>query len=172
LRKEEKYGAVLIDSAKCDGCRLCYDACPYGSLVFESDEFGMKAQKCTMCIDRLEQGLKPICVLACSCRALDFDLLNTLRMRYGDLRDLEDMPKSQITMPAILFKPHTAKRQLVIYNAEKALELLMKRDPLPVVYMSPTDVTEISEGMVGRNELVIKHESVADLMHYTRNDEG
>ena len=82
------------------------------------------------------------------------------------------MPKSQITMPAILFKPHTAKRQLVIYDVERALELLMKRDPLPVVYMSPTDVTEISKGMVGRNELVIKHESVADFMYHTRNDEG
>jgi anaerobic dimethyl sulfoxide reductase subunit B (iron-sulfur subunit) len=172
LYKEEKYGAVLVDSAKCDGCRLCYDACPYGSLVFETDELGTKAQKCTMCIDRLDQGLKPICVLSCSCRALDFDLLSGLTIRYGDRRDLEDLPKSHITKPSVLFKPHAARRQLVIYDAEKALELMMKRDPLPAVYTSTAEVKEIPRGMVGRGELVIKHGSVADLMYYTRNDEG
>jgi len=25
IRKEPKYGAVLIDSEKCTGCRICYD---------------------------------------------------------------------------------------------------------------------------------------------------
>ena len=172
LYKEEKYGAVLVDSAKCDGCRLCYDACPYGSLVFETDELGTKAQKCTMCIDRLDQGLKPICVLSCSCRALDFDLLGSLTMKYGETRDLEDMPESHITKPAVLFKPHAAKRKLVTYDTERALELLMKRDPLPAIYMSTAEVKKIPRGMVGRGELVIKHGSVADLMYHTRNDEG
>ena len=51
IYKESKYGAVLIDSGKCEGCRKCYDVCPYGALVFESDEAGGKAQKCTICID-------------------------------------------------------------------------------------------------------------------------
>jgi anaerobic dimethyl sulfoxide reductase subunit B (iron-sulfur subunit) len=172
IYKEEKYGAVLIDTEKCDGCRRCYDACPYGAPVFESDEIGVKAQKCTMCIDRLELGLKPICVLACPDRALDFGPLNTLITRYGGIRDLEDMPSSQIAKPAVVFKPHTKKRQLVPYNTERALELLMKRDPLPLVFKSPADVTEIPKGMIGRSELVIKHESGADLIRYTMSDEG
>jgi anaerobic dimethyl sulfoxide reductase subunit B (iron-sulfur subunit) len=93
-------------------------------------------------------------------------------VRYGDRRDLEDMPSSRTTKPAIVVKPHTEKRQLVPYNAEKALELLMRRDPLPPVYVSPADVTEIPGGMIGRGELVIKHESAEDLMRRTRNDEG
>ena len=69
ITKETKYGAVLIDSEKCDGCRLCYDACPYGAPVFESDDAGAKARKCTMCMERLERGEKPVCVLACRMRA-------------------------------------------------------------------------------------------------------
>ena len=172
MYKETKYGAVLIDSEKCDGCRVCYDVCPYGAPVFESDEPGVKAQKCTMCIDRLELGEQPVCVLACPTRALDFGPLSSLTVRYGERRDLEDMPSSQATKPAVLVKPHTGKRQLVPYNAERALELLMKRDPLPPVYVSPADVTEIPEGMIGRGELVIKHGSAEDLMRHTRNDEG
>lgn len=172
IYKEDNYGAVLIDSEQCDGCRICYDVCPYGAPVFESDEIGVKAQKCTMCIDRLDLGEQPICVLACSSRVLDFGPLTGLIGRYGDRRDLEDMPDSRTTKPAIVFKPHARKRQLVPYNAGRALELLMRRDPLPPVFTSPIDVMEIPKGMVGRSELVIKHKSAADLMRYTRNDEG
>jgi anaerobic dimethyl sulfoxide reductase subunit B (iron-sulfur subunit) len=91
---------------------------------------------------------------------------------YGDKRDLGDMPNSQTTDPAVLFKPHTEKRQLVPYNAERALELLMRRDPLPPLFNSPTDVTEISKGTIGRDELVIKHPTADDLMRRTRCDEG
>jgi anaerobic dimethyl sulfoxide reductase subunit B (iron-sulfur subunit) len=172
IYKEENYGAVLIDSDQCDGCRMCYEACPYGVPVFESDEIGVKAQKCTMCIDRLEGGGRPICVLACPDRALDFGRLSQLMMRYGDRRDIEDMPDSKNTKPAVVFRPHTGKRQLVPYHAERALELLTRRDPLPPVFTSSADVTERPQGMVGRSKLIIKHNLVADLMRCTRNDEG
>ena len=173
MYKEPKYGAVLIDIEKCDGCRICYDVCPYGAPAFESDEVGVKAQKCDMCIDRLELGEQPICVLACPSRALDFGPLSMLMVRYGNRRDLEDMPSSRTTKPAVLFKSHTRKRQLVPYNAERALKLLMRRDPLPPVYTSLVDVMEIPpRGTIGRSELVIRHKSAADLMRYTRNDEG
>jgi len=172
IYKEAKYGAVLIDGEKCDGCRICYEFCPYGALVCESDEIDVKPQKCTMCIDRLEMGEQPICVLACPTRALDFGPLSTLRAMYGDRRDLEDMPSSQTTKPAIVFKPHSRKQQLVAYDTQRALELMMRRDPLPPVFTSAADVVEIPSGTIDRSELVIKHESVDDLMRRTRNDEG
>jgi anaerobic dimethyl sulfoxide reductase subunit B (iron-sulfur subunit) len=160
IYKEEKYGAVLIDNAKCTGCRSCYKACPYGAPVFESDEKKTEAQKCTMCIDRLEVGLKPICVLSCPNRALDFGPLESLVISYKADRDLEDLPNSQITQPSIVFKPHSRKRQLVPY------------DPLPQVFKQLDNISEIPKGMVGRNGLVIKHKLAADLMRYTRNDDG
>lgn len=172
IHKEEKYGAVLIDGEKCDGCRLCYDACPYGAPVFESDEPDSRAQKCDMCIDRLELGGQPVCVLACPNRALDFGPWSTITTEYGNRKDIEDMPAGRITRPAVVFKPHAAKRQLVPYNRERALELLMRRDPLPPVFTSPADVTEIPPGMIARSELTIKHKSAAELMRRTRNDEG
>jgi anaerobic dimethyl sulfoxide reductase subunit B (iron-sulfur subunit) len=172
IYKEAKYGAVLIDGEKCNGCRICYDVCPYGAPVFESDELDVKPQKCTMCIDRLEMGEQPICVLACPMRALDFGPLSTLRAMYGDRRDLEDMPSSQTTQPAVVFKPHARKQQLVPYNAQRALELMKRREPLPPVFTSVADVVEIPSGTIDRGELVIKHESADGLMRRTRNDEG
>ncbi len=172
IYKEAKYGAVLIDSEKCDGCRLCYEACPYGAPVFESDEPGLKAQKCDMCIGRLEMSEQPICVLACPTRALDFGPLSSIRMRYGERRDLEDLSAGEATKPAIVFKPHAEKQPLVPYNAERALKLMMKRDPLPLLFTLLEDVIEIPEGTVGRRGLVIKHKSAADLMRCMRCDEG
>ena len=172
IRKESKYGAVIIDSDKCSGCRLCYDACPYGAPVFESDNLDATAQKCDMCIDRLKAGNLPICVLTCSSRALDFGPLIDMQARYGNSRDLEDLPDSHTTRPAVVFKPHDVKKPLIPYDAQRALELMMRRDPLPPVFNSISDVTEIPEGMVGRNKLVIKHKSAVEIMRYTRSDEG
>jgi anaerobic dimethyl sulfoxide reductase subunit B len=71
-----------------------------------------------------------------------------------------------------VFKPHAIKKQVVPYNAKKALELMMRRDPLPPVFNSISDVTEIPKGMVGRDELVIKHKSAEEVMRHTRCDEG
>lgn len=172
ILKESKYGAVLIDSEKCSGCRVCYEACPYGSIAFASDNAGEKARKCTMCINRLEQGLKPICVSACHTRALDFGPLENLVKRYGDLRDLEDLPSSKTTKPAAVFRPSRAKRRLVPYDAERALDLMKRRDPLPPVFNSKREITDLPEGTVGRDRLVVKHRSVEELMRRTRDDES
>lgn len=172
IYKETRFGAVLIQSEKCDGCRLCYDACPYGAPVFESDDPGAKAQKCTLCVDRLERGEKPVCVLACPLRALDFGLLTDLRNLYGPCRDLEDLPDSRTTNPSVVFKARHEKRKIVPYDAKKALRLFMTRDPLPPVFTSLADVEEIPENLVGRSRLVIKHASAEDLLRCTRNDEG
>jgi len=172
IYKEPQYGAVLIDNKKCDGCRICYNVCPYGSPVFESNEIGVKAQKCTMCIDRIEKGELPICILACRTRALNFGPLRNLITKYGEQRDLEDLPSSELTKPSIIFKPHTPKRHLVSYDVKKALEAMRSRDPFPPIFSSTIDLREIPKGIIGRSELVIKHKSVKDLMERTRNDEG
>ena len=84
IYKEEKYGAVLVDESKCTGDRKCFDACPYGTPQYLSDAEDEKMLKCDMCIDRLEEGKTPLCVLSCSLRALDFGPLEELYEKYGD----------------------------------------------------------------------------------------
>lgn len=176
LHKEEKYGAVLLDSDKCQGDRKCWKACPYGAPQFESDEPGVKMSKCNMCIDRLEQGLKPICVLSCSLRALEFGPLDELQRKYGSLRRLDEMPKETMTRPAVVLRPSDAKKQVVPWDSARALELWQKRPPaegelLPDVFSNGSEVTGAPQTIVGRNKLVLKAKNVAELLYYTTDNE-
>jgi carbon-monoxide dehydrogenase iron sulfur subunit len=34
LRRNEKTGAVVVDEDKCNGCRWCFGACPFGAISF------------------------------------------------------------------------------------------------------------------------------------------
>ena len=129
-----------------------------------------------MCIDRLEQGLKPICILSCSMRALEFGPLDDLREKYGNLRHLEDMPKDTITSPAVVFKPADPKKPVVHWDYTQALELWQKRQPeevesLPDVFNEISAVTRAPHEIVGRNKLALKAKSCEELMYYTTDDE-
>jgi anaerobic dimethyl sulfoxide reductase subunit B (iron-sulfur subunit) len=93
IYKEEKWGAVLVDPEKCTGTRNCFEACPYGSPQFAGDETGLKMSKCNMCVDRLVDGLAPLCVLSCSMRALEFGPIDELMKKYGEKRQTEAMPR-------------------------------------------------------------------------------
>ncbi|MEM3734796.1 MAG: 4Fe-4S dicluster domain-containing protein [Nitrososphaerales archaeon] len=173
IYKEEKYGAVLIDPEKATKLRDAAAACPYGAIVFESDALDAKASKCTMCIDRLEEGKMPICVEACPMRALDFGPLDQLQKKYGNLRELEDMPSGTLTKPSVVFKPKEPKRQLVPYDASKAIQLMSQRvDGLPPLYTSTSDVTEIPEGLIKRSKLLLKPSNTEELLELTKNDEA
>ncbi len=173
--KEDKYGAVLVDPDKASSpsMRQAWQACPYGAIVFDSDAPIANASKCNMCIDRLEQGLKPICVMSCVTRALDFDTLETLQNKYGTNRDLEGLPNSAQTNPAVIFKPKVAaKKSLVTFDPNKALQINARTPTGTQFYASPSDVTGIPDGLMTRNKLVLKATSVEDLQHYTTTTES
>jgi anaerobic dimethyl sulfoxide reductase subunit B (iron-sulfur subunit) len=174
--KEKKYGAVLVDDKKCRGSRKCWNACPYGAPQYEGDGPGYTMSKCTMCFDRLEEGLKPICVLSCSMRALEFGPLVELRGKYGQLRQLQDMPDGSVTRPAVIFRSISPKKQVISWNPGKVLELWQKRDldhglSLPDVFLSKSDVAEARQDIVGRNKLMLKAKSCDEMMYYTTDDE-
>lgn len=63
-------GTVQIDKNRCIGCGACADACPYNAryinpeLVDDVSEDG-KADKCTYCKPRVEEGAIPACVQTC-----------------------------------------------------------------------------------------------------------
>lgn len=170
--KEDKYGAVLVDDDLCKGSRQCWIACPYGALAFEDDTPGTPMSKCTMCIDRLENGELPVCVNSCPMRALDFGPIEELRTKYGDLAQLDTMPDPNLVKPAVIFKPAAARKQVVPYNTDRAVELLGDRGDLPPLYKDGTVFTDLAEGLVGRDRLRIKPANTQELMKVTRNDEG
>lgn len=56
-------GIVYIDQNKCVGCQACVQFCQYRA-VFFNPETG-KAQKCHLCMHRIDAGLAPACVITC-----------------------------------------------------------------------------------------------------------
>lgn len=93
---KDESGRVEIDYEKCIGCRMCMAACPYNARVFNWSEpnydpdfkYGYDAvqarekgvmEKCTLCKERCDDGLLPMCVECCP----------TSARVYGDLDDSE-----------------------------------------------------------------------------------
>jgi len=60
-----KLGPVSYDASKCMGCRYCMVACPYSVPKYEWSKALPTVKKCTMCVDRLAQGLPTACSEGC-----------------------------------------------------------------------------------------------------------
>ncbi|PSL05924.1 formate dehydrogenase beta subunit [Haloactinopolyspora alba] len=74
-----EYGTVVVQEDICNGCGYCVPACPYGVLDVRPDDG--RAWKCTLCYDRLGDGLEPACAKACPTDSIQFGTLDELRER-------------------------------------------------------------------------------------------
>lgn len=72
-------GPVLYDVNRCIGCGYCEMACPWGIPRFDEELHSIR--KCTMCHDRIDQGLEPACVATCPTDALQFMTLEEAQRR-------------------------------------------------------------------------------------------
>ncbi|MGZ8650106.1 MAG: 4Fe-4S dicluster domain-containing protein, partial [Solirubrobacteraceae bacterium] len=58
-----EFGTVVLQPDVCNGCGYCIPSCPFG--VIDRDPYDGRAAKCTLCYDRLSDGLEPACAKAC-----------------------------------------------------------------------------------------------------------
>lgn len=101
--KHPEYGAVIQDPDICFGCGYCTWVCPYNAP--QLDPVKGQVEKCNMCVDRLEVGLKPACVSACLGNALNFGVVeNTPQNREQIETHLPGFPDPDITHPNIRFQ--------------------------------------------------------------------
>jgi anaerobic dimethyl sulfoxide reductase subunit B (iron-sulfur subunit) len=103
ITKRVNDGIVVVNQELCNGCRACVDACPYDAPQFRNDQARM--EKCDLCLDRLLQGRKPVCVISCPLRALDAGPLEELRAAYRGATEAPGFADPSCTHPAILFRP-------------------------------------------------------------------
>lgn len=171
--KDPETGAVLVDDTKCQGDRACFDACPYGSPKYASDEPGTKMTKCTMCIDRLANGEQPVCVLSCPMRALDFGPIDELIAKYGDCRVLDGMPGPEETHPNYIFTAHDEKTPLLPLDPERVRELSQPRaEGMGDVFEDMDNLVNPPEAIGIRRSLKMKNATVAEVMRATQSDLG
>ena len=108
ISKDPDTGVVSSDPEKCIGCGTCMQSCPYHAP--RVDEEKKKSVKCDMCIDRVNEGMQPICVEACPLRALDFGEIGELRQKYGETAAIAPLPDASETKPnLVITEPVNAK---------------------------------------------------------------
>ncbi len=108
ITKRRKDGIVIVNSNRCLGkttCgMLCKAVCPYLIPQFGKEE-NAKMQKCNLCLDRIKENKKPICVEACPMRALDAGPMKLLKSKYGQTKKVTGFSNFTKVKPSIIFNP-------------------------------------------------------------------
>jgi formate dehydrogenase iron-sulfur subunit len=81
-----EFGTVVVQEDICNGCGYCIPACPYGVIDQRKDDG--RAWKCTLCYDRIGDGLMPACAKACPTESIQFGPLDELRERAAQRIDV------------------------------------------------------------------------------------
>jgi formate dehydrogenase iron-sulfur subunit len=80
-----EFETVVLQPDVCNGCGYCIPACPFG--VVDRDRIDGRAAKCTLCYDRLQDGLEPACAKACP----------TDSIQFGPYDELVDVAQRRVT---------------------------------------------------------------------------
>jgi formate dehydrogenase beta subunit len=82
-------GIVDFQQDECIGCGYCITGCPFNIPKFSPTS--RKVFKCTLCSDRVNEGLEPACIKACPTGCLEFgtkdDMLVKAAARAQQLRE-------------------------------------------------------------------------------------
>jgi formate dehydrogenase iron-sulfur subunit len=72
-------GNVMVDQDVCNGCRACIPACPFGVISYNKKTG--RVNKCTLCDDRIHNGLETACAKACPTDSIVFGDVDQLRVQ-------------------------------------------------------------------------------------------
>lgn len=104
IYKREEDGIVLVDQDKCRGWRMCISGCPYKKIYYNWKSG--KAEKCTFCYPRIENGEPTVCSETCvgRIRYLGVLLYDADRIQEAaSLEKTEDLYEAQC---GIFLNPH------------------------------------------------------------------
>jgi len=103
-------GIVDFNQDNCIGCQYCVSGCPFDIPKFNPTT--KKVYKCTLCSDRVGQGLEPACIKACPTGCLHFgtkdDMKALAETRAAQLRNdsLSPLPNAGVYDPQSIGGTH------------------------------------------------------------------
>lgn len=106
-------GLVLVAATDCSGCASCLPVCPYDAIRL-NDSTGV-VEKCTYCVERLDAGMDPFCVVCCEGRAMSFGDIDDPVDQIVSLlsqRQAYSLNDSSGAKPATRYLPPMPKRGL------------------------------------------------------------
>ncbi|MGO1568439.1 MAG: nitrate reductase subunit beta [Brachybacterium sp.] len=115
IYKREEDGIVLVDQDGCRGWRMCITGCPYKKIYF-NHQTG-KAEKCTFCYPRIEQGEPTVCAETCVGRLRYIGLVLYDADRVTEAASTKDEQGLYEAQRDIILDPHDPE---VIAGAEQA----------------------------------------------------
>jgi formate dehydrogenase iron-sulfur subunit len=84
-----EFETVVLQPDVCNGCGYCIPSCPFG--VVARDPNDGRAAKCTLCYDRLQDGMEPACAKACPTDSIQFgpydELVSVAKRRVAALHE-------------------------------------------------------------------------------------
>ncbi len=106
--KRDKDGIVIHDPSRCIGCKMCIAACPYNVPQFNEEKHTV--EKCHMCYQRVDDGLKPGCVSTCPVGAIDIVDISKIDEAAFE-KQIPGFPDQKLTKSSTRFiKPQSVKR--------------------------------------------------------------
>ncbi len=115
---------VIVQQDVCIGCKYCIPSCPYGVIAF-SEKTGT-VHKCSLCNDRIHNGLGTACAKACPTGSISF----------GDVDQLKAKADARL---AQLKSLGFSKANIYGYNEAGGLNVFYLFMDSPVVYGQPVD---------------------------------
>ena len=101
-------GIVDFQQENCIGCGYCISGCPFDIPKFNPAT--NKVYKCTLCSDRVGQGLEPACVKSCPTGCLKFgtksDMVQIAGLRAKQLREVSGFADAGVYDPQSIGGTH------------------------------------------------------------------
>jgi formate dehydrogenase beta subunit len=128
-------GIVDFNQENCIGCQYCVSGCPFDIPKFNPAT--KKVYKCTLCSDRVGQGLEPACIKACPTGCLHFGTKDEMKElaegRAKQLREHSSFANAGVYDPPSVGGTHVI---YVLHDATRpeAYGGLPANPQIPVVY--------------------------------------
>jgi formate dehydrogenase iron-sulfur subunit len=110
-------GIVDFQQANCIGCGYCITGCPFNIPKFNTET--KRVYKCTLCSDRVSEGLEPACIKSCPTGCLHFGTKDDMKVlaeqRAQQLKDHSNFANAGVYDPPgvggtnVIYVLHDAK---------------------------------------------------------------